>query len=267
MTIFHVDRFRPQIISAATLYGGSIFWNDILATDVYPENLWRGMLYIGCAKLPGFNHQIYMKLNHPDSRVRAYGCFALGQLIERRALQRIDQLIFDPSPRVRVHARFAHNVLTGEQFADGEQNDQKDIPKERVLISEDSGVAQDQIIEGLAGIEIEIEVASTMEETIEKAHQWKPSLIITDNQKWGDNTNGLRMISEISRTPELQNILLFVLTADTIEAAVLWHGGDLHFHKSQYALAAIGYHISSYLRGPVKEIILRAKPGNPSRLN
>lgn len=267
MTVFHVDRFRQQIINAATLYGGAIFWNDILALDVYPENLWRGMLYIGCARIPGFGPQIFSKLNHPDSRVRAYACFALGQLGERRALERVDQLTFDPSPRVRVHARFAHQVLTGDQFASEGSNEEKVIRKERVLLSEDSGVAQNQIIEGLSGMEVDIELASTMEETIEKAYQWKPSLIITDNQKWGDNTSGLRMISEICCTPELQDILLFMLTADPIEAAVLWHGGDLHFLKTQHALAAIGYHIASYLRGPVKQIIFKPGPPDPSRMN
>ena len=267
MTILHVDRFRQKIIDAAEVYGGAIFWNDILMSDGYAENLWRGMLFVGCARLPGYNHQVYSKLNHPDSRVRAYGCFALGQLGEMKALNRIDSLMFDPSPRVRIHARFAHQTLTGDRFNGDENTPREGAHKDKVLISEDSGLAQEQLIEGLTGLNLDLEVASTAEETIDKALQLRPRVIITDNQKWGDNTSGLRMISQISRTPELQEIVIFMLTADPIEAALLWHGGDMHFIKGQYALAGLGYQIASYLRGPINEIIIKNIPVDPSRLN
>ncbi|MDF1500086.1 MAG: hypothetical protein P1P76_06440 [Anaerolineales bacterium] len=267
MTVFHVDRFRGQIVKAAEVYGSSRFWHEILFTDTHSENIWRAMLYFGCNRAPGLSQEISGFLYHPDSRVRAYTCFALAQLKGDEYVRSIRHLTFDPSPRVRVHARFAYQALTGDRFAVEHSETHGAQETLRVLISEDSGMVQEQIAEGIQSLNVSMKLASSYEETIQVARDWLPDLIITDNQKWGDNTNGLRMVAEVSRNPELMEIVLFMLTADPIEAAFLWHGGDYHILKGAYCLPALGYHLSNYLKGPIKEIVFQKRPPDPSRLN
>jgi len=75
----------------------------------------------------------------------------------------------------------------------------------------------------------------------------KPLAIVTDNQKGRDNLSGLNMTWDICRIPELRETVLFMLSADYVEVAFLWGGGDCFIHKGD--LVNPGKPVVDYLAG------------------
>jgi len=247
MTIFKPERFRKHIVQLGHVYGGPPFWYEILREDANPDNIWRALLCIGSLKVDGPEAAVRQKLHHPDSRVRAWACFATGQLEDEAGVEVIRNLQRDSSRRVRVHAGFALRMLIGDPPLTGVPEAEDNIRDELILISEDSSRIQDQIAEALHPLEYRLAFASSEEETIEMALRLRPQILVTDNQKGRDNTSGLRMTTKICSNNQLKEIVLFMLTADPVDAAFLWHGGDYYLRKGPVALVALAYHVHHYL--------------------
>jgi hypothetical protein len=83
MDAFSNPKFKRPIASLANAYGGIKFWPENLRPNMNPDAIWRALLYIGSITKTGFEPQIRQLLVHNDSRVRAWTCFALGQLVGR----------------------------------------------------------------------------------------------------------------------------------------------------------------------------------------
>ncbi len=69
--------------------------------------------------------------------------------------------------------------------------------------------------------------------------------IVTDNQKGRDNLSGLNMAWDLCRHPQLRETVLFMVTADLVEVAFLWNGGDWFIRK--LAREDPGTRIAEYL--------------------
>jgi CheY-like chemotaxis protein len=212
-------------------FGGPRFWYEVLTTDSHPDNLWRALLCIGCYQVTGPERIIRSKLQHPDSRVRAWSCFALCQLGDEVAADQISRLASDPSPRVRYHASQAIGSIVSPRESK-KLFPYRGHPKDcLILVSDDSHAVQTQVSQIIEPLGYPLVFAADMCETLEKAEALKPMAILTDNQKYKDNTNGLRMTTILSSRRETREITIFMLTADWIEGPFLWHGGDLFIHK------------------------------------
>ena len=74
-----------------------------------------------------------------------------------------------------------------------------------------------------------------------------PQAVITDNQKGKDNLSGLNLTLELARKAELQDTVLFMLTADFIEPIFLWNGGDYFLSKFGHGLNNIAEVVEAYL--------------------
>jgi CheY-like chemotaxis protein len=223
--------YDQQVLMLGTVYGGPSFWYEVIATDPYPDNLWRALLCIGCYQVTGPEQIIRSKLHHPDSRVRAWSCFALCQLGDEIAADEISRLASDPSLRVRYHASRAIGSIVSPRESEKLFPYQRQPQDCLILVSDDSQSVQTQISQILEPEGYPLVFASDMRETLEKAEALKPMAILTDNQKNGDNSNGLRMTTMLSSRSETRETAIFMLTADWIPGPFLWHGGDCFIFK------------------------------------
>lgn len=250
MVDFSSQLLRRQVLSIGDAYGGPPFWYELLREDSNPDNVWRALLYIGCFTAPGPEPAIRNKLLHPDSRVRAMACFALGRFQDEAAADRLRQLCGDPSPRVRIHARtaLAAIVEAGDLPPMGSAATPSDSAI--ILVSEDSLRLQDAIAEALQSLGQRVACAADTVETIEIARRLRPIIVVTDNQKGKDNTAGLRVTEAISRDPTLRESILLMLSADFLDGVFLWHGGDCFIHKILAGLGQLQAVAAEYLQRP-----------------
>jgi CheY-like chemotaxis protein len=237
--------FIPGIAQA---YGDLGFWIQNLTPEANPDATWRALMVVGSLKIDGFNQPIRGLLAHEDSRVRAWACFALGQLKDEAAVDQIHDMNADPSIRVRFHAWQAIQSIIGPN-GNSRCYPLRVPPKESpILISEDSRKIQCVLTSLFRELGFSVETASTEEETIDKALRLKPQVVITDNQKGKDNLSGLNLTREFSKRSELRETVLFMLTGDFIEPIFLWSGGDYFLSKNNCGLKDIGEAVTSYLR-------------------
>jgi CheY-like chemotaxis protein len=205
------------------------------------------LMVIGCLGNPNLAEPARYLLTSPDSRVRAWACFALGQFKDEQALEQIYALNADHSNRVRIHAWQAVQAIVGPE--ESQRHFGIRIPQHEslILISEDSRRMQQQLKEIYQRMGYRVITAATEEETITAALKLQPQAIITDNQKGADNLSGLNMTWDICRHLELRETILFMLTADFVEPVFLWQGGDFFLSKFKTQLADIAQIVNEYL--------------------
>jgi CheY-like chemotaxis protein len=244
---FDTKNFSQDVVRLGDAHGGPPFWYEVLREDSNPDNIWRALLYIGCLGISGPEPAMRYKLHHPDSRVRAWACFALGQLNDETAVERIAELETDPSSRVRIHAEDAIGSIVGHSPPNENGNDREPIGEALILISDDSAGVQNQLASALEPLGYPLAFASNEDETLAMALDLHPAAIITDNQKGKDNLNGLRMTGKIANHPELREVVLFMLTADALEGAFLWNGGDYFLQKTPECVSMLITAMQAYL--------------------
>ena len=230
---FRYPMFCKAIINIAEAYGSPKFWIENLQPGMNPDATWRALMVIGCMENTNFANSARRLLNHPDSRVRAWACFALGRFQDEKSVGKILSLCSDPSNRVRVHARQALQKLIGFEKANRHVYIRNPtLEKEcQILISEDSLISLRFLPGILRNEKFIVDTAETASETIKKALVSRPKIIITDNQKDSDNLSGLNMTWDICRTPELRETIIIMRTADFVEPVFLWYGGDYFLSK------------------------------------
>jgi len=247
MDAFSKPRFAQQIAPLADAYGGLSFWTENLNSIVNPDATWRALLLIGCIRPDGLEEPVRNLLTHHDSRVRAWACFALGQLADEASLEQIRAMNADPSNRVRIHAWQAVQAMVGEQES-ARVFPIRIPPRDRpILISEDSRVSQASIAARLGSMGYPVLTASTEAETIALAVRVRPHAIVTDNQKGADNLSGLNLTWQLSRMQELRETVVFMVTADAVEPFFLWSGGDYFLPKASNALTDLAKVVNEYL--------------------
>ena len=225
--------FRAQLSMLGAAYGGAPFWYEILREDARPENIWRSLLFLASASARRCEEPIRNRLHHPNSRVRGWACFALGELNDEAARPRLQELADDPSARVRRQARQALLRLNRHGGRQPASRPRSEAAEALVLISDDSGRVQDQLASVLRPRGFPLAFASSEDETIEMAQRLCPWAILTDNQKGRDNLSGLRMTERLPSLPGLEETILLMMTADSVEGAFLWAGGDAFFLKGR----------------------------------
>jgi hypothetical protein len=98
----------------------------------------------------------------------------------------------------------------------------------------------------------QVHLASTEQETYEKSMELKPQAVITDNQKRVnnicDNLSGLNLTWDLCRSPDMQETILFMLTADFVEPAFLWNGGDYFLSKRTANLEELAHVVLEFLQ-------------------
>ena len=230
---FRNPKFCNEILGIADAHGGPKFWIENLRPDMNPDATWRALMVIGCMENTNNADDARRLLNHSDSRVRAWACFALGRLHDESSVEKIYALCSDPSNRVRVHARQTLQKLVGFEkanwhiFARNHTQEQEC----RILISEDSLFSLRFLPGILRNEKHHVDTAETASLTLKKALASRPKIIITDNQKGLDNLSGLNMTWDICRTPELRETIIIMRTADFVEPMFLWSGGDYFLLK------------------------------------
>lgn len=117
----------------------------------------------------------------------------------------------------------------------------------KVVVSEDSPHNTDMYRLLIAGLGCQVSVATSECRTLELTRVWRPHIVITDNQKARDNSSGLRMTETLARETALAEVVVIMASADPIEAAFLWSGGDHFAHKPRGALNEVGRLIVEYL--------------------
>lgn len=247
MDVFSNPKFTAGIIGIADAYGGLNFWVENLYPRMNPTAIWQALLYIGCLKKTGYERQIINLLIHKDSRVRAWACFALGQLENEESVEQIHAMNADPSNRVRIHAWQAMQKIVGP-----EQSYRLfpiRVPQQQnvILISDDNPGPRMNLSNLFRRMGYRTDTAATYKETIEKAMVSRPQAIITDNQKIPDNLSGLTMTQDISRIKELQDTVVFMLTADFVEPVFLWNGGDCFLSKFRNSVQELSEVVNEYL--------------------
>jgi len=247
MDAFSKPKFATHIAALAGAYGGYSFWIENLNPRMNPDAIWRALLVTGCLRIVGHEHSIRALLTHPDSRVRGWACFALGQLGDEASLEQIHAMNADASNRVRIHAWQAVQAMVGEEES-GRLFPIRIPPQDRlILVSEDSEAMQSNISSLLGGMGYAVLVASTEAETLALALKLRPHAVVTDNQKGADNISGLNLTWDICRIRELRETVVFMLTADTVEPFFLWSGGDYFLHKLTISLSALAEVVNEYL--------------------
>jgi CheY-like chemotaxis protein len=231
MVPFFTPLLRRQVLSIGDAYGGPRFWFELLRMDRNPANVWRALLYIGCFPGPGPEPFIRAAMLHCDTRVRAMACFASGCYQDEAAAEKLHELCSDASARVRVHARAALSKIVESCEAPGMEPKSYSPALGMALISDDSVRQQDAVAAALMPLGLCIARATDAAQTEELTRALKPTLLVTDNQKWGDNTSGLRVTDAISRDPTLDETVVLMLSADPLDGTFLWHGGDCFVHK------------------------------------
>lgn len=231
MGISQAPRFADGILAIASAYGGDDFWLENLVSEASPEAIWRALLVYGCRRRQGHEAHMRRLLTHSDSRVRGWACFALSQVGDSEAAERMDAMRADPSSRVRAQARRAIAVLgSGGAFS---HLCPSAIPPDQslILISEDDANTRAMYEAFLTAHGYRVALASTEEETRSLALALRPQMILTDNQKGRGNLSGLNMTWDIARTHELRETVIIMVTADSAEPVFLWNGGDYFVHK------------------------------------
>ena len=117
-----------------------------------------------------------------------------------------------------------------------------------IIVSDDSALIQMQLAHKLTSKGYLVTSATTEEETITFAQDLAPAAIITDNQKGRDNMNGLRMTPSLSRQDDLKEVVLLMFSADEVEGAFLWSGGDCFVHKQTGAVDQLITAVHTYLQ-------------------
>lgn len=245
MDIWRDPAFDKSILGIAQAYGPYEFWTQNLQPGMNPIAAWRALLVVAAMKDRIFAPNARNLLGNDDSRVRAWACFCLAHLRDEKALEQIKALRNDPSPRVRFHARRAAQVISGLPVPPGRpplghHRFEHDPLAHRamgdlILISDDSPNVKVQMTAAFRGQRYRLTYAAEEAETIAMALSLKPLAIITDNQKGRDNLSGLNMTWDICRHPELREVVLFMLSADQVEVAFLWSGGDWYIRKGERA--------------------------------
>lgn len=142
----------------------------------------------------------------------------------------------DPSNRVRIHARQAIHTLVGPE----ESSRHFPIPvphgESLILVSEDSKTMRSKLSGFFRRAGFHVIDASTEAHTLLAARNLRPGAIITDNQKGRDNLSGLHLTWDLCRIPELRETIIFMLTADLVEAIFLWNGGDYFLSKLRFSV-------------------------------
>ena len=231
MDIFARPRFAKSILGIAQAYGDLGFWLENLEPGMNPDATWRALLLIGALKDPRFAKPARRLLVSPDSRVRAWACFALGQMENEDALEQIRAMNADPSNRVRIHAWQAIQAIVGPEEAIRHFPIRIPPQESLILISEDSKKMQATLSNLYGHLGFQTRAVSTEQATIRLAHRLRPQAIITDNQKGKDNLSGLNMTWALCRSTELRESVIFMLSADFIEPIFLWNGGDCFLSK------------------------------------
>ena len=247
MVGFSSPLLRRQILSLGDAYGGPRFWFELLREDRNPRNVWRALLYVGCVAAPGPEPFIRAALLHNDSRVRAMACFACGCFQDEASAEKLRELCVDSSPRVRVHARGALSKIVRYEDVPRSHLDCSPADGALVLISDDSVRQQDAVASALMPLGLCIARAIDAGKTQEMARALKPALIVTDNQKFGDNTSGLQATEIISRDPDLNETTILMFSADPLDGVFLWHGGDCFVHKTRWGLGVLREIARAYL--------------------
>ena len=239
--------FKRAILNIAAAHGDfPMFWLQNLNGNHNPDATWRSLLVLGCLGFPQFAQLTRPYLNADDSRVRAWACFACGQLRDEESLDELQMLQSDPAARVRVHACQAISAIRGVH-AQTHKGPHHKHNNNLILISDDAINIQNKLSGSLAMMGFHVATASSEEETLIKARELKPSAIITDNQKGFDNLSGLNMTWDICRDRDLRETQIFMLTADHIEPVFLWQGGDYYLAKSCEPLEEIVAVVSDFL--------------------
>jgi len=247
MDIWRDPAFDKSILGIAQAYGPYEFWTQNLQPGMNPDATWRGLLVVAALKDRQFAPNARNLLGNDDSRVRAWACFALAHLKDEAALEQILALREDPSCRVRFHARRAAQVISGKPVPPGRPLWGHARMGELILISDDAPETRARIERTLKGKPYRFTDVATEQETLAVALRFKPLAIVTDNQKGRDNLSGLNMAWDLCRHPELRETVLFMVTADLVEVAFLWNGGDWFIRK--LAREDAGTRIAEYLGG------------------
>jgi len=239
--------FKQQVLMIGNAHGGPPFWYEILREDMNPENIRRALLFVGCLGAHGCEEAVRNKLHHPDSRVRSWACFAAGELHDEEARATVRTLMADSSARVRRHAR--HALVSLDSGGSRPPSRHVAAPSEDalLLISDDSGRMQDQLASVLRPKGFRLAFASSEDETCEMAARLWPWAVITDNQKGRDNLSGLRMTQRLSSAPGQRETIVFMMSADFVEGAFLWNGGDVYLPKTGPALQPLVSALEDYL--------------------
>jgi len=252
MDIWNDPSFDKSILGIAQAYGPYEFWTQNLQPGMNPDATWRGLLVVAALKDRQFAPNARNLLGNDDSRVRAWACFALAHLKDEAALEQILALREDPSRRVSFHARRAAQVISGRPVPPGRPlyvhprlGDAR--LGELILISDDAPEAGKRLAGALGAKGYRVTQTFTESETLAVALRFKPLAILTDNQKGSDNLSGLNLTWDMCRTPELRETLLLMHTADLVEVAFLWNGGD--WFISKLAREDAGARIVEYLGG------------------
>jgi hypothetical protein len=212
MDIWRDPAFDKSILGIAQAYGPYEFWTQNLQPGMNPDATWRGLLVVAALKDRAFAPNARNLLGNNDSRVRAWACFTLAHLKDEAALEGILALREDISCRVRFHSRRAAQTISGKPVSPGRPLYEHAWLGDLILLSDDSPDAQKRV---------------------EDALRLKPLAIVTDNQKGRDNLSGLNTTWDLCRLPELRETVLFMLTADYVEPAFLWNGGDWFMHQGR----------------------------------
>ena len=231
MDTFVNPKFGKAILGIAQAYGDFGFWIENLAPGTNPDATWRALLVVGAMQNSWLSTITRRLLVSPDSRVRAWACFALGQMKDESALEQIYAMNADLSNRVRIHAWQAVQSIVGPEESARHFPIRIPTAESLILISEDSEKMQTTLSNLYSKMGFHTRVASSEQETVELARKVKPHAIITDNQKGKDNLSGLNMTWDLCRQPELRETIIFMLTADFVEPIFLWNGGDCFLSK------------------------------------
>jgi CheY-like chemotaxis protein len=247
MDAFAKPRFTKSIIDIGNAYGGMAFWPENLRPSMNPDATWRALMYHGSLKDERVANMAREMLKSEDSRVRAWACFALGQIQDEISVEQIYLLNADPSNRVRIHAWQAIQVLVGPEESDRHFPIRTSPSESLILVSEDANRRREQLSRILKNLRFMVVEAATSKDTIDLAIRVKPQAIILDNQKYRDNLSGLNLTWDICRHPDLRETIIFMLTADRVEPIFLWNGGDYFLWKFTARLEKIMRVVMEYL--------------------
>lgn len=224
-------RLEKAILGIAQSYGPYQFWTDNLLPGMNPDATWRALMVVACLKDPLFVKPVRSLLDSTDSRVRAWACLALGQLNDAPSIEKLLRMNADPSWRVRVHSWLAVQAIRGVEDRERYLHATQDMGSPLILVSDDTPSVRKILSDYLVSLGFRIETATTEAQTIRLARKLRPDAILTDNQKGRDNLSGLNMTWDICRNRFLRETILFMLTADEVEPAFLWNGGDYFLSK------------------------------------
>jgi len=247
MDVFINPKFEKAILGIAQAYGPYQFWTDNLLPGMNPDATWRALMILACLKDTLVIQPARRLLDNADSRVRAWACFALGQLKDEESLDKLLSMNVDPSRRVRVHAWSAIQAVRGIEEKERFLHASIQSSRPLILISEDSERMRENLTNLLSPMGFQVKTAGSEVQTTRLAFTSRPDAIITDNQKGRDNLSGLNMVWDICRKAALRETILFMLTADDVEPAFLWNGGDFFLSKNRFNIVELVQVIQEYM--------------------